>query len=128
VTIVGVSVGLALVGILISRWGVGRLGADATPHDPHTYWFLGLLALVPGWLVAFVALLGTRPGLRPEVAAMVPWILSIAAGLVGAIASEARVRGADEAEPASCWWAGLAGFVPAWALAVAGHVARAFVG
>jgi hypothetical protein len=127
-TVVVASAVLGLVGILATRWGVGRLAAGGRLPDAHTFWLLGLVALLPGWLVAFVALLGAMPGGRPPVTAAVPWILSTAAALVGAIASEARVRRAGEVDPVSCWWAGLAGFVPAWALAVAGHVLQALVG
>jgi hypothetical protein len=126
-TIVAASFVFALIGVVATRWGLGRLAAGERPPEAHASWFLGLVALVPGWLVAFLALLGSVPGERPHTAAAVPWILSTAAALVGSIASEARVRHAGEASPAWCWWAGLVGFVPAWALAVAGHVLQMLI-
>jgi hypothetical protein len=126
--VVTVSAALALAGVVVSRWWVGRLAAGERAPEGHVPWLLGLVALVPAWLVAFTALLGTVPGVPPHAGTFVPWVLSAAAGLVGAIASEARVRHAGEAPPAWCWWAGLAGFVPAWALAVAGHALQALIG
>jgi hypothetical protein len=127
-TTAAVALVLAVAGVIITRWGVGRLAASARPPAAHVSWCLGLIALVPGWLVALVTLLGTRPGEPPQAATTVPWTLSTAAGLIGAIGSEARVRRAGDAPPPTWyWWAGLTGFVPAWALAVAGHVLRALM-
>src|SRR5262249_57069354 len=58
----------------------------------HAYWALGLVTLLPAWLVAFLGLLGTTPGVRPQLVSGAAWLLSAAAGLIGAIATEARVR------------------------------------
>ena len=80
----------------MSRVGLTRLTADCTSRDPHVYWALGLMTLLPGRLVAFVGLLGSEAGQRPQLVAAVAWVLSAAAGLIGAIATEARVRGVGE--------------------------------
>jgi len=52
------------------------------------------------------------------------WILSAAAALIGAIATEARVRSAEsgrQLQPISLWGLGVLAFVPAWVLALTGH-------
>ena len=85
------SVLLGLIGVIASRVGLTRLTADDASRDPHTYWALGLVTLLPAWLVAFVGLLGTTPGVRPQLVSGAAWLLSAAAGLVGAIVSEARL-------------------------------------
>jgi hypothetical protein len=83
---------------------------------------------------------------RLEVVTAAAWILSAAAALAGAISTERRVRDVTEgAEPGStggddrpdpgrelsperCWRIGVYSFVPAWAIAVAGHVLRRAAG
>ncbi|HXG14907.1 MAG TPA: hypothetical protein VNK50_01610 [Calidithermus sp.] len=122
---IGTSVLLALLGAVTTRAAVGRLGAAGADRDPHVYWGLGFAALVPAWLVVFLALLGPtarpRPGLVPATA----WILSASAGLIGAIASEGWLRrageGAGSLAPSGCWRLGLLGALPAWVLAAAGY-------
>lgn len=122
------SVGLGLLGIIASRTGLERLTAASASRDPHAYWALGLATLLPAWLVAFLGLLGTTPGVRPQLVSGEAWVLSAAAGLIGAIATEARVRGAgDSAEAhhaARLWRLGMLSLVPAWVIALGGHMLR----
>jgi hypothetical protein len=100
------------------------LTAGDASRDPHAYWALGLVALLPAWLVAFVGLLGTEPGAKPQLA----WVLSTAAMLIGAIATEGRVRRAGDTVEAQhaprLWRLGVLAFLPAWVIALAGHVVR----
>ena len=92
------------------------------------YWALGLLALLPAWLVVFVTLLPDAPGTRFRLGSAVAWLLSAAAGLAGAIATEGRVRFLDESglhpSPRRLWRLGVLALTPSWAIALAGHVFR----
>ncbi len=119
---------LGLIGVLASRIGLTSLTADGTSRDPHAYWALGLVALLPAWLVAFVGLLGATPGVRPQLVSGAAWLLSAAAGLIGAIATEARVRATGDLAEAHharrLWRLGVLAFLPAWVIVLSGHVVR----
>jgi hypothetical protein len=112
----------------VSRVGLTRLAAGDVCRDPHIYWALGLGALAPAWLIAFVGLLPTAPGLRPQLASASSWLLSGAAALIGAIVTEAHVRGARDASEARRvtvtrqWGLGVLALLPAWVIALGGHV------
>jgi hypothetical protein len=120
------SVLLGLIGVVASRIGLTHLTADGASRDPHAYWALGLVTLLPAWLVAFVGLLGTTPGVRGQLVSGA--LLSAAAGLIGAIATEARVREtgdfAEAHQATRLWRLGVLTFLPAWVIALSGHVAR----
>ena len=122
------SVLLGLIGVVASRIGLTNLTVDGASRDPHAYWALGLVTLLPAWLVAFVGLLGTTPAVRPQLLSDAAWLLSAAAGLIGAIATEARVRGtgdfAEAHHATRLWRLGVLGFLPAWVIVLSDHVAR----
>jgi hypothetical protein len=122
--IIASSVLLGLIGVLASRIGLKNLTADGVSRDPHAYWALGLVTLLPAWLVAFVGLLGATPGARPPGATWL--LLSAAAGLIGAIATEARVRGTGEFagvyHATRLWRLGVLAFLPAWVIVLGRHV------
>jgi hypothetical protein len=122
------SVFLGLLGVVASRIGLTYLTTDGASRDPHAYWALGLVALLPAWLVAFDGLLGTTPGVRPQLVSGAAWLLSVAAGLIGAIATEAGVRGAGDSveahHAARLWRLGVLAFLPAWVIVLIGHVVR----
>ena len=124
-SVVSSSLVLALVGMLATRAGTNRV-ARRFARDPHVYWALGLVALLPAWLVVFVALLPDAPGRRFQFISAAAWILSAAAGLVGAITTEGRVRRLDEsglhASPARFWRLGVMALAPSWAIACVGYV------
>lgn len=124
--IVAASLALAGLGLIATRTAVANLAAGAPDRDPHVYWILGLVALLPAWLVPFVALMGTVPTPRVHLSWAIPWALSSSAGLIGAIASEAAVRrgigSSAPRPPAWCWRLGAVWFVPAWVIALLGHL------
>ena len=121
------SIVLALVGTFASLAGLRRLTAADASRDPHAYWALGLVTLLPAWLVAFIGLLGTAPGVRPHGASAAFFVLSSAAGLLGAIVTEARVREIADSHkpwhPTRLWRLGLLAVFPAWVLALGGYAA-----
>jgi hypothetical protein len=122
------SVLLGLIGIIASRIGLRRLTAAGASRDAHAYWVLGLVTLLPAWLVAFLGLLGSTPGGRPQLVSGAAWVLSAAAGLIGAIATEARVREAGDIAGAQAaprlWRLGILALLPAWVIALGGHLLR----
>jgi len=126
--IIASSVVLGLLGVLAGRIGLTRLTVDHASRDPHAYWALGLVTLLPAWLVAFVGLLGSTPGVQPQLVSSAAWLLSSAAGLVGAIATEAHVRRAGDcaeaAEATRLWWLGVLAFLPAWVIVLGGLLVR----
>jgi hypothetical protein len=119
---------VGVLGILAARVGLGYLSARA---DPHVYWVLGLLAPVPGWLIIFWVLLGPSPKARPEIVSDGSWILSTAAGLIGAILTEGLVRRRSESEtdcsPLAYWRLGLFGSAPAWGIALLGYALKTII-
>ncbi len=126
--VIGVSLLAGVLGSAATRALVHRLAAGGRAQDPYVSWSLGLAGLVPAWLIAFVGLLGTTPGVRPQLAAAVPWILSAASALLGAIVSEARVRAAPAGRPwARGWREGVLALAPAWAIALAGLALKLWI-
>ncbi len=116
-----------LVGVL-GVFGTGAMAAHlsrrASRRDPMQYWLLGLLALLPAWLIAFVSLLGASTGRPSEGAVRIFWILSSSAALLGVIVTDAAVGHVRKPEgarrPLAAWLLGVAAFFPAWGLALLG--------
>ena len=113
-----------VVGVL-GTVGVTMRMARAQPHrSPEPYWLLGLAALFPAWLLAFLALLGRLGGRFPERSVMAWWVLSSAAALVGLILTDRMVRQLRESgrryPPARYWLLGAGAFLPAWILVLVG--------
>lgn len=123
---------LGVLGVVAARVGLGCLSARAVDRDPHVYWLLGLVALVPAWLVVFWVLLDPSPKQRAEMVSAESWILSTAAGLIGAILTEGLVRRTSESEtnhpPLAYWRLGLFGFAPAWGIALLGYALKTILG
>lgn len=116
-----------LVGVLgvVGTWcGMVRLARTDPDRTADVFWALGLAALLPAWLVVFVALLDRLDGRRPDMSVAVWWILSAAAAICGVIVSHARIRGLQRAgevlRPRTSWLAGVGAFLPSWAIAALG--------
>ena len=112
-----------LVGVLGMRVGLIRL-ERAGNRPVEVYWLLGLAALLPAWVIAFLGLLGHAAGRFPERSFEAWWILSSSAAILGVILADAavrRLRAADEAyRPTRYWLVGVMTFLPAWGIAVLG--------
>ncbi len=126
--ILAVSFVVGLLGVLASRAWMRRVALRPVAAEPHVAWSLGLLGPMPGWLIAFVALLGTSPAPRLQGVAEAAWILSAAAALLGTIVTEALLRRAAESVaapgPLAYWRYGVAALIPAWVIAVLGNLAK----
>lgn len=104
------------------RWlalpGVSRRRGRYSPG------ILGLAGPMLAWLTAFVGLLGTSTGRRPELAFAVSWILSASVALFQVILTDAavnRLHGAGRASRRVTYWLlGVAALLPAWGIALLG--------
>ena len=123
--IIGISLVIGLIGVGVSRAGTRRLVRQAPNVDAHVYWVLGLLGLLPAWLVAFLGLLGSSPAGRLRGWSEAAFILSSAAALIGVIITEALIRRAGESDwerdRATYWRYGVASLVPAWVISLLGY-------
>jgi hypothetical protein len=115
------SVGLAIIGFGVSRWGAAALARRVPVATPRIMWVAGLPALLPAWVVPFVSLLnaaGTAAG-PPRKAFMV----ASAAAILGVVGSDWLVarqerRGA-RGRLLTSWLLGAAALGPAWLVALA---------
>ncbi len=53
---------LALLGVIVTDAALKRLHESGRGHRPLTCWLLGVLALLPGWGIAFLGLLAGTAG------------------------------------------------------------------
>lgn len=94
----------------VSDWGTQRC------------WFVGLAALSPAWLVAFVGLLPTVTGNADRVPLPPVAILSSSAALFGIIVTHYALRRLHRSGHTFCpvvyWLFGLVAFLPAWCIAL----------
>lgn len=118
------SVGAAALGLLATWVVTTRLTRREPPPGPMLYWALGLAALLPAWLIAFLGLMGGSPVGRPTIPLEIPFLLSSAAALLGVIVTDAVVRQLSDParphRPLTYWLLGVAALVPAWGVALAG--------
>jgi hypothetical protein len=121
------SLALAVLGLVVSRWGATALTRRVHAPTPRALWVAGLPALLLAWLLPFVSLLnaaGTAEG-PPRKAFMV----ASAAAILGVLGSDwlfTREERRQPPRPAVAWLLGAASLVPAWlvALALAAWLAR----
>jgi hypothetical protein len=93
----------------VSNWG------------PRQHWLLGLTALFPAWLIAFLGLLPSSIGPErnplPRSA-----LLSSVVALFGVVLTDTAARRLDASgyslSPFKYWLLGLAGLLPAWTIAL----------
>lgn len=113
-----------LVGVLASWIGLIRLERSGAHRAAEQYWLVGLAALLPAWLIAFLGLLGQVAGRFPERAFFPWWILSSSAAILGVILGDAavrRLRASGQAyRPARYWVVGVGTFFAAWSIALLG--------
>jgi hypothetical protein len=98
---------------------LARLSRRQPRYGPERYWLLGMAALVPAWLIAFLGGIEPPGGAPPNKPL---FIFSSALPLLGAIVTDAVVRhlrhsGRDR-RPVIYWLVGVAALLPGWALNV----------
>jgi hypothetical protein len=112
------SVAMLGLGVVASALLTARLARRPPAPSAPVFWLLGLAAPVPAWIVAFAGLMGPSAVGQPEPAQRIVFILSSAAGLLGAIVSDRllahrRATGRPPA-PRASWLFGIAATAPAW--------------
>jgi hypothetical protein len=116
------SIFLGVLGLFVTGVAVPYLSRWVSNARPQHHWFLGLAALFPAWLIAFLTLLPDsiepgRGGPLPRSA-----LLCSVAALFGVILTETAVRQLDKRgytlSSFTYWFLGVVGLVPSWFIAL----------
>lgn len=113
---------LGVLGVLLSALLMVHYRRNLPDGESDRCWLIGLLGLLPAWLVAIWGLLGTGNIDSPSYSPPLALIFSSAAALIGVIVSDYFKRRIKTAaitfSPAASWLLGLAAIAPAWAIAL----------
>jgi surface polysaccharide O-acyltransferase-like enzyme len=115
------SIVLGVLGLFATGVVLQYLSRQVSNWRPRHYWLLGLMALLPAWLIAFLGLLPSSVGPERSPLPRSALLCSVTA-LFGVIFTEMAVRQLDKRGYSFCsfiyWLLGVAGLVPAWVLAL----------
>ena len=121
------SVLAGVLGVLGTGVGTVYLSRQESSGRQWIYWLLGIAALLPAWLIAFLDLLARSSGPRPEKALIAAWILSSSVALLGVILTDGALRRLRESgrdpRPVTCWLLGVVALLPGWGIALLGLLA-----
>lgn len=121
------SVLAGVLGVLGTGVGTVYLSRQESSGRQGIYWLLGIAALLPAWLIAFLDLLARSSGPRPEKALIASWILSSSLALLGVIVTDAALKRLHESgrghRPLTCWLLGVLALLPGWGIALLGLLA-----
>ena len=111
------SIILGVLGLLATAAGLPYLSGWVSNWGPRQHWLLGLMALFPAWLIAFLGLLPSSVG--PEYNPLPrSALLSSVVALLGVVFTDTAVRRLDKSgyflSPFKYWLLGVAGLLPAW--------------
>lgn len=111
------SIVLGVLGLLATGAVMLYFSGWVSNWGPRQHWLLGLIALFPAWLIAFMGLLSSSVG--PENNPLPrPALLSSVVALLGVVFTDTAVRRLDKSgyflSPFKYWLLGLAGPLPAW--------------
>jgi hypothetical protein len=125
VVVGAVSILTGVAGVIGTRAWIRR-PTTTDGNNSYLFWSLGILAVLPAWLVLFVYLIPSGLGGRTHVSGAVLWLCSTTLGLTGAITSEARLRhyqrSPEGLSPGRAWSLGLWAMMPAWVAMLLGLV------
>ena len=115
------SIILGVLGLFATAAGVPYLSRWGSNWGPRQHWLLGVMALFPAWLIAFLGLLPSYVG--PEYDPLPrSALLSSMVALLGVVFTDTAVRRLDKSgyslSPFTYWLLGAAGLVPAWVIAL----------
>jgi hypothetical protein len=112
----------AVLGVVATSVVLRRARQSEGDMEPGFYWVLGLGAMTPAWVVAFLSLLAAEAQFGDRLKLF--FGMAIGVGLAGVFTTDAIVRRlhASRAAPSSLtlWLLGIAALVPAWALTLVG--------
>ncbi|MFQ5960746.1 MAG: hypothetical protein ACE5MG_05075 [Candidatus Methylomirabilales bacterium] len=93
---------------------LARQRSRSPQASPERYWLLGMAALFPAWLIAFLSVLSLGIKVVPKGVV----IGTSVAPLLGAIVTDAIIRrmreSGDERRPMTYWLLGVAALLPGW--------------
>jgi hypothetical protein len=116
------SIVLGVLGLFATGAVVPYLNRWVSNWRPQHHWFLGLAALFPAWLIAFLALLPHSIGQGPRVPLPRSVLLCSVTALFGVILTDMALRQLDKRgyslSSFTYWFLGAAGLVPAWVMAL----------
>ncbi|MGH7771717.1 MAG: hypothetical protein ACREQA_05715 [Candidatus Binatia bacterium] len=115
------SIVLGVLGLFATGAALPYLSRWVSNWRPRQRWLLGLAALFPAWLIAFLGLLPSSVG--PEYEPLPrSAILSSVVALLGVIFTDTVARRLDKSgyslSPLTYWLLGVAGLLPAWLIAL----------
>ena len=117
------SIALGVLGIFAAWGALASLERRAAGSKPHHFWLIGLAALFPAWLIAFLALLQPATQGGAEVPLPPQALLSSGALLCGIIVTDYLLRRLQKSgctlRPVAYWILGLMALLPAWLIASA---------
>jgi hypothetical protein len=115
------SIVLGVLGLVTTAAVILYANRRVSNWGPRQHWLLGLMALFPAWLIAFLGLLPSSVGPERSPLPRSALLCSVTA-LFGVIFTEMAVRQLDKRGYFFCsfiyWLLGVAGLVPAWVLAL----------
>jgi len=118
---VRLSVALGVLGVAMISAGWPHLRRYVPYWGPRQHWILGLAALFPAWLIAFMGLLPSSPG-GFETSLPRPALFSSAAVLLGVIFTDGLARHlqsrTDDQWPLLYCLLGMAALIPGWFIAL----------
>ena len=115
------SIILGVLGLFATAAGVPYLSGWGSNWGPRQHWLLGVMALFPAWLIAFLGLLPSYVGPAYDPLPRSALLSSVVA-LLGVVFTDSAVRRLDKLgyslSPFTYWLLGAAGLVPAWVIAL----------
>jgi uncharacterized membrane protein YsdA (DUF1294 family) len=130
VVVGAISILAGVAGVIVTRAWIRR--PTTTNGKSYLFWSLGIVAVLPAWLVLFVYLIPSGLGGRTHVSGAVLWLCSTTLGLTGAITSEARLRhyqrSPEGLSPGRAWSLGLWAMMPAWVAMLLGLIVAVLAG
>ena len=116
------SIVLGFLGLVVTGAVMPHLSRWGSNWGPQHHWLLGLAALFPAWLIAFLGLLPHSIGQGPRAPLPRSVLLCSVTALFGVIFTDMAVRQLDKRgyslSPFAYWFLGAAGLVPAWVIAL----------
>ena len=116
------SIVLGVLGVMGTGAAVPYLNRWLSNPSSRHYWLLGVSALFPAWLAAFVGLLPSSTAGADQIPLPPSAIFSSSATLFGIILTDYVLRRGNREgvvySPVTCWLLGVASLLPGWCLAL----------
>lgn len=123
------SVSVGVLGICGTGWWLTSRRRQRPQSHPLWFWCLGLVALLPAWLLAFLGLLASPTGQSVVAVTLPPAALfSSGAALLGVVVTDVAVRRLQASGRPNgrviYWLLGVVALLPGWGVALVGLLRR----